>query len=560
MPCLLSRRVIRVPSALAAALLVVCSCEKPLGTGGPDAPVATVVVTPPSGTVMVGATMQLAATPKDASGNVLSGRTTTWGSDNTGVAIVSSSGLVGGVAVGNATITATSEGQSGTSSITVTAVPVASVEVKPTSASVDEGKTVQLTATPKDANGIPLTGHAIAWFSSNTAVATVSPNGLVKGEVAGPATITATSEGASGSSSITVTQVPVTSVTVSPSSRTIQTGGSVQLTATPEDAAGNALSGRTIIWGSDNMGVATVSASGLVSGVGVGTATITATSEGLSGTSRITVIAPPPPGGSIVLVGAGDIGDCSRTSDDSTAALVERLNPDAVFTVGDNAYPDGTTANFTECYDPTWGRFQAKTRPAPGNHDYHVSGATDYFQYWGALAGDVGKGYYSYDLGNWHIISLNGEIGTSSGSAQETWLNADLAASTKPCTMAYIHRPRFSAGYHGSNSSMQPIWQDLYNAGVELYIGGHNHDYERFAPMDASGTADPVRGIREFVVGVGGAGLESWSTTPPIANEEVWQNTSYGVLKLTLSDSSYTWEFVPAMGGTFTDAGSGTCH
>ena len=520
-------------------------------------PVALVSVSPASATIAAGNTVQLAVTLQDANGNPLSGRVVTWRSSNTAAATVSGSGLVSGVAAGSATITAASEGKSATATITVSAVSVASVTVSPATANVNEGSTVQLTATPKDANGVPLTGRTVTWASDNTTVATVSATGLVTGKVAGSATITATSEGQGGTAAITVVHVPVASVTVSPAPASVQAGQTVQLTATPKDASGTPLAGRTVTWASDNTAVATVSGSGLVSGVAAGSATIMATSEGQSGTSALTVSAL---GASVVLVGAGDIADCSRTSDDSAAALVERLAPDAVFTAGDNVYTNGTATEYANCYDPTWGRFKAKTHPAPGNHDYNTSGATGYYGYFGALAGDPTKGYYSYDLGAWHLIALNGEISTSAGSAQEVWLKADLAASTKTCTMAYIHRPRFSAGYHGSNSSMQPLWQDLYDAGAELYIAGHNHDYERFAPQDANGVADPVKGIREFVVGTGGAGSEAWSTTPPIANEEVWANPTWGVLKLTLYPTSYTWQYIPVAGDSFTDSGSGSCH
>ena len=534
-------------------------CNFSLG-GTTPAPVATVSVSPATANVLIGATVQLTATPKDANGTPLSGRVVTWASNNQAVATVSASGLVTAQAVGTATITATSEGKSGTAAITVTDVAVASVDVAPATASVPVNGTVQLVATPKDGSGTPLAGRVVTWASSSTTIATVSASGLVTGKAAGTATITATSEGKSGTASITVTPVPVAAVTVSPASQTIQTGGAVQLTATPRDASGTPLSGRTITWASDHTGVATVSATGLVTGAGVGTATITATSEGKSGTAAITVIAPPPPGSDVVFIGAGDIGDCTRTSDDSTGALIARLNPDAVFSAGDNAYPDGTATEFATCFDPAWGSFKAKIHPVPGNHEYHQTGALPYFQYFGAAAGDPAKGYYSYDLGDWHIIALNGEISAGAGSAQETWLKADLAASTKTCTMAYIHRPRFSAGYHGSNSSMQAMWQDLYDAGAELWIAGHNHDYERFAPQTATGVADPARGLREFVVGTGGAGTEAWSTTPPIANEEAWANPVFGVLKLTLRAGGYDWEFIPIAGYTFTDSGSGTCH
>ena len=255
-------------------------------------PVATVTVSPASASVQAGQTVQLTATPQDANGNPLTGRAVTWSSSNTTVASVSSSGLVTGNVAGSATITATSEGQSGTAAITVTNVPVASVTVTPASASVNEGKTVQLTATPKDANGNPLTGRTITWSSSNTAVATVSSSGLVTGKVAGSATITATSEGQSGTSAITVVHVPVASVTVSPATASVSAGSTVQLTATPKDATGNPLTGRTITWSSSNTAVATVSSSGLVTGVVAGSATITATSEGQSGTAAITVTPP----------------------------------------------------------------------------------------------------------------------------------------------------------------------------------------------------------------------------------------------------------------------------
>ena len=249
-------------------------CNFSLG-GTTPAPVATVSVSPATANVLIGATVQLTATPKDANGTPLSGRVVTWASNNQAVATVSASGLVTAQAVGTATITATSEGKSGTAAITVTSVPV--------------NGTVQLVATPKDGSGTPLAGRVVTWASSSTTIATVSASGLVTGKAAGTATITATSEGKSGTASITVTPVPVAAVTVSPASQTIQTGGAVQLTATPRDASGTPLSGRTITWASDHTGVATVSATGLVTGAGVGTATITATSEGKSGTAAITV-------------------------------------------------------------------------------------------------------------------------------------------------------------------------------------------------------------------------------------------------------------------------------
>ncbi len=275
-------------------------------------PVASVAVTPASAGIQVGQTAQLTATPKDGSGNALSGRIVTWASSNASVATVNASGLATAVAAGSAMITATSEGQSGTSSITVTNVPVASVALTPASATIQVGQTQQLAATLKDASGNTLSGRAVSWSSSSPSVATVSGSGLVTGLATGSAAVTATSEGQSGTSSITVTTVPVASVAVTPASATIQVGQTQQLAATLKDASGNTLSGRAVSWSSSNSSVASVSSSGLVTGLAAGSAVITATSEGKSGTATLTVVAPPPPPGApgavtdLVVAGATD--------------------------------------------------------------------------------------------------------------------------------------------------------------------------------------------------------------------------------------------------------------
>ena len=259
--------------------------------------VASVAVTPASATIQVSQTQQLAATLKDASGNTLSGRAVSWSSSNPSVATVSGSGLVTGIAPGSATLSATSEGQSGTAAIAVTTVPVAAVAVTPASAGIQVGQTVQLTATPQDGSGSPLSGRAVTWASSNGLVVTVSGSGLVTAAAVGSAIITATSEGQTGTSSITVTNVPVASVAVTPGSATIQVGQTQQLAATLKDASGNTLSGRAVSWTSSNPSVASVSGSGLVTGLAAGSAVITAMSEGKSGTATLTVVAPPPPPG-----------------------------------------------------------------------------------------------------------------------------------------------------------------------------------------------------------------------------------------------------------------------
>jgi uncharacterized protein YjdB len=259
-------------------------------------PVASVSVTPATASVAQGGTVQLTGTPLDASNTPLPGRVVTWTSSNTAVATVDGTGLVTGVGAGSATITAASEGKSGSATITVTAVPVASVSVTPATASINQNATVQLTATPLDASGAPLSGRVVTWGSANTAIATVSANGLVTGVGPGSAAITATSEGKSGSATVTVTSVaPVASVTVSPATASVQAGATVQLTATPKDASGTPLTGRVITWTTTDATAATVSSSGLVTGVKAGSVTITATSEGKSGMASITVTAPPPP-------------------------------------------------------------------------------------------------------------------------------------------------------------------------------------------------------------------------------------------------------------------------
>jgi len=261
-----------------------------------------------------------------------------------------------------------------------------------------------------------------------------------------------------------------------------------------------------------------------------------------------------------VLVGAGDIASCGLTADSATAKVAAGI-AGTVSTAGDNAYEGGTAAEFQDCYGPTWGAFRDRTNPAPGNHDYGTSGAGGYFGYFGTRAGPVGTGWYAYDLGAWRIYALNSnctKVSCAAGSEQEQWLPADLATSPRACVLAYWHHPRFSSGEHGNDTGVTPLWNALYEAGAEVIVNGHDHDYERFAPQSPGGAADPARGIRELVVGTGGASLRSFSTIR--ANSEVRNSTTYGVLKLTLSSGSYTWEFVPAGSGTFKDSGSGTCR
>lgn len=249
-------------------------------------------------------------------------------------------------------------------------------------------------------------------------------------------------------------------------------------------------------------------------------------------------------------MGAGDIGECRSNADEATASLLDAIEG-TVFTAGDNAYPDGTSADFTECYATSWGRHRDRTMPAAGNHDYLVRNAADYYEYFGSVAAD---GYYAYDLGVWRIYSLDSE---RMSDAQLEWLRGDLAANARQCVLAYWHRPPFSSGEHGNQTGSMPLWDALYAAGAEVVVTGHDHEYERFAPMDDSGNpADD--GLREFVVGTGGTGLREFQGAEP--NSEVRWSGGHGVIKFELWATGYSWEFVSVQGVSFTDAGNGTCH
>lgn len=253
-----------------------------------------------------------------------------------------------------------------------------------------------------------------------------------------------------------------------------------------------------------------------------------------------------------ILVGAGDISECDGENDELTAQLLDAI-PGTVFTAGDNAYDSGTINEYRNCYDPTWGRHKARTKPVPGNHEYQTSGASGYFQYFDNISP-----YYAYDLGGWRIYALNSEIDVSANGAQVAWLQADLAANPRQCVLAYWHQPRWSSGTnHGNDTKYQTLWQIFYEAGAEVVINGHEHNYERFAPMNASGQPDPL-GLRAFVVGTGGRDL--YDLGSPLPTSEVRNDTTYGVLKLILRETSYEWEFIPIAGSTFADRGSADCH
>jgi alkaline phosphatase len=263
-----------------------------------------------------------------------------------------------------------------------------------------------------------------------------------------------------------------------------------------------------------------------------------------------------------VLVGAGDIGSCSSKGDEITAKLLDDL-PGTVFTLGDNAYYEGSPRQFADCYGSHWGRHRARTRPVIGNHDVITDNGGPYYDYFGTAAGNRGEGWYSYKLGDWLVLALNSNcdvVGCDAGSAQAKWLEAELEREQPRCAVAMWHHPLFTSGHnHPPETRLRPLFEILYNHGVELLLTGHNHQYERFAPQTPDALLDEARGVREFVAGTGGAGLYKFQPEPA-ANSEVRDGKTLGVLKLELHEDSYSWQFVGQPDKPFTDSGSTPCH
>jgi hypothetical protein len=306
-----------------------------------------------------------------------------------------------------------------------------------------------------------------------------------------------------------------------------------------------------IDWSSASRSVVSVDSTGVVRVTGLGVTTVVAVLDG--DTAYYTVVSAPP-----VLVGAGDIASCESDGDEATAALLDRI-PGIVFTAGDNAYPRGSAAELAACYGPSWGRHKDRTLPAPGNHDYRTRGAAAYYRYFGRNAGEPGAGYYRYTLGDWDVFVLNSQVDIDPRSAQVRWLRGALATTRRRCQVAIMHLPRFSSGPHGGSRKSRAIWSTLYDGNADVVIAGHDHIYERFAPQNPAGAADPARGIREFVVGTGGSTHYPLRRTPA-PNSDARDGDTFGVLRLALNAGSYDWQFIPVAGGRFTDSGRGTCH
>jgi len=411
----------------------------------------------------------------------------------------------------------------------------------------------QFRATLTDDAGNPITAP-FAWTIDNPSVAQVNSSGLVQAVGAGTATLRVSARSETATATITVAIDNGQTIAVSPTGANLYVDGTQRFTAVVTNRNGDTVNA-TVEWETDNADLAAVDETGLVTGMRPGTTSIRASSGGLAATAQVTVAARP---ASAVLVGAGDIGSCASGGDEATASLLDDI-PGTIFAAGDLAYENGSADDFTSCYAPSWGRHKSRTRPAPGNHEYFTFGASAYFDYFGSAAGDPDEGYYSYELGPWHIIALNSNLRVDPGSPQEQWLRQDLANSKTRCTLAYWHHPRFSSGAdHGSDPAMASLWQALYDYGVEVVISAHDHIYERFAPQTPSGSLDIAKGIREFLVGTGGASRDLIGEPQP--NSEVRSNSAWGVLKLTLFRDRYDWKFIHVPGETFTDAGSGSCH
>lgn len=256
-----------------------------------------------------------------------------------------------------------------------------------------------------------------------------------------------------------------------------------------------------------------------------------------------------------VLLAAGDIAECGSAGAQRTAELIDNMEG-LVLAAGDLAYPSGTLRDFMKCYEPTWGRFKSRTLPAPGNHEYGIRDAAGYFAYFGKQAGENGKGYYSIDLQGWHLIALNSNIDIGASSEQMRWLQQDLTKNQASCILAFWHHPRYTSGPHGDTQHMAPAWEQLARHHASIVISGHDHNYERLAPLDAKGFKQES-GIRSFVVGTGGAKLYNFGMRSNYS--DAWNGTTWGVLKLSLFPGRYTWEFVPVQGGQYQDLGEGRC-
>ena len=560
------------------------AASAPVTTTATIANAVPVVTLPANQTATAGSAYSLSVTFSDAGVNDSPwGYSIDWGDGSaptTGSATSQSAAITAShtyAAGGTDTVRVTVTDKDGGAGSAKTPVTVAAGNHPPTAAAGgpytgNEGAAVAFNGTgSSDPDGDAIT---YAWsFGDQTTGTGATPSHTYadNGTYTVSLTVTDSKGAASAPATATATIANVAPAVSAPASLAANAGSPVTLSATFTDpGTRDSPWSYAINWG-DGTAATTgsvttqggINAAHTYAAAGSNTATVTVTDKDGGAGSGQTVVTVTQQVASVTLVGAGNIARCDRTNDEATASLLDGI-AGTVFAIGDNAYPNGTAANFT-CYDASWGRHKARTYPAVGNHEYDSSAtAASYFNYFGAAAGTAGQGYYSYDLGAWHIVVLNSNnanVSTAVGSPQETWLKADLAASTKKCQLALFHHPRFYSTTSTSFSptgSVKPFWDDLYAAGAELIINAHMQDYERFAPQNSAGTADP-NGVREIIVGTGGGGLDG-ANTLIIPNSEARISGVYGVLKLSLTDGSYSWQFIPVAGQTAADSGSGTCH
>jgi Invasin, domain 3/Bacterial Ig-like domain (group 1)/Calcineurin-like phosphoesterase len=569
-------------------------------TGGVSPDQSTVEAAPSTIAANTG-TSTITVTAKDAGGNPISGKTVVLAATGSGNTLTQPSAPTdaNGVATGTLsstvpetkTVSATLDGTGIAQTVQVSVTPggfsASQSTVVATPTTFTAGSSAIITVTARDADNNPIAGMTVVLSATGPGKTLTQPsaptdaNGVATGAIssitAGAKTVSATADGAAIIQTATVTvtagALSATQSTISPLPASIAPGGETStIRVTANDDYGNPISGATVALSATGSGNtltqpsaptdATGLASGTLSSTVEETKTISATIDGtpLTQTATVTVVSTTT---SEVLVGAGNIAMCDRANDEATAALIANI-PGTVFAAGDNVVVDGSLTDYTNCYDPstTWGQFKARTRPAVGDKEYVTVDAAGYASYFGSAAGSAGSFYYSYDLGDWHIIVLNDNwthVPTAHGSPQEQWLQADLAANTKQCTLAIWHQPRFTSFNTTPRSAVKSLWDDLYAAGADVIVNAHYRNYERFAPQTPDGVADPQNGIREFVVGTGGqSGFQVPTAVAP--NSEARNSNTFGVLKLTLSAGSYTWEFIPTASGTFRDSGSGTCH
>ena len=467
-----------------------------------------------------------------------------WHTLDTAVAHVDSTGLLRAGSPGSTTAVVTWQGTSAT--IQVSVQQLRAIAPSPGSAQIVPRQTYRIRVRATDPPGAVIPTESLVWSSNAPQIATVDSVGNVTGHSFGVAAIHVVL-GSSGPSADM--PVYVTSLVISPAAPMVLEGDTLRLAVVHTDGLGDTLPPPAVSWTSFDTTVLTIDSTGLARGLAPGASVVQAFGPALGTSLDVSVIAP-------TIVGAGDIAECTSPGDYLTAAIIDTM-AGVVFTAGDNAYPDGSDSAFASCYAPTWGRFKSRTRPALGNHEYESGSSVPYFRFFGSSAGPSPNGYYSYDIASWHIIVLNSQFQDTVGSPQEKWLKADLASHARQCTLAYWHYPLFSSGLFAV-TSMRPAWRDLYAAGAEVIINGHDHHYERFAPQTPDGILDSLHGIREFIAGTGGGDLQPASTPAP--NSEVKDYVTFGVLQMTLHIGKYSWRFIPIDGESFSDSGTTACH